>query len=168
MVFLEKYSYVRVLLIDGGALKKNTWPQYEKKQIQQPSTTFSNFSDKVAVLRGHENCCRFATLQWEHQRLDRRVLDSLIRGDAGVMAGLRNGVREKNGGRGASSCGLVRKIGFSDFFFCGRCGRCSTGETAERAARAHSNDNSCASILNQINTGGCKKRKKSGLFIRST
>ena len=63
MVFLEKYSYVRVLLIDGGALKKNTWPQYEKKQIQQPSTTFSNFSDKVAVLRGHENCCRFATLQ---------------------------------------------------------------------------------------------------------
>ena len=29
---------------------KNTWPQYERKQIQQPGTTFSNFSDKVVVL----------------------------------------------------------------------------------------------------------------------
>ena len=59
----EKFSYVRVLLIDGGAVKKNTWPQYEKNHIQQPGTTFSNFSDKVAVPRGHENSCRFATLQ---------------------------------------------------------------------------------------------------------
>ena len=42
--------------------KKILWPQYDKEQIQRPETTFSNFSDKVAVPRGHENCCRFATL----------------------------------------------------------------------------------------------------------
>ena len=27
-----------------------------------PLEPFSNFSDDVAVLRAHENCCRFATL----------------------------------------------------------------------------------------------------------
>ena len=41
---------------------KNNWPQYEKEQIKRPRTTFFNFSDKVAVPRGHENCCLFATL----------------------------------------------------------------------------------------------------------
>ena len=60
--FFEKYSYVPVLLIDGGAVKKNTWPQYEKNQTQPPGTTFSNFSDKVTVPRGHQNCCRFDTM----------------------------------------------------------------------------------------------------------
>ena len=74
--------------------KKNAWPQYEKKQIQQPGTTFSNLSDTVVVPRGHENSYRFAT-QWEHQGLDGRVVDFLIRGDAGLMAELRNVVRKK-------------------------------------------------------------------------
>ena len=46
-------------------------------------------------------------------------MDFLIRGDAGVMAELRNVVCKKNGGRGASSRRLVRKIGFSVFFFVG-------------------------------------------------
>ena len=32
-------------------------------KFQRPGTTFSNLSDKVAVPRGHENCCCFATLQ---------------------------------------------------------------------------------------------------------
>ena len=40
---------------------KNTWPQYESKQTQQPGTKFSKYIDKVAVSGGHENCCRFAT-----------------------------------------------------------------------------------------------------------
>ena len=39
--------------------------------------------------------------------------------DAGVLAQLRNVVRKKNGGRGASSRGFVRKIVVSDFFFVG-------------------------------------------------
>ena len=34
----EKFSYVRVLLIDGGAVKKNTWPQYEKKHTWYTTT----------------------------------------------------------------------------------------------------------------------------------
>ena len=93
--------------------QKKTRPQYKKEQI----ITFSNFSDKVAVPRGHENCCRFATLQQEHLRLDRRVVEFFIRGYAGYMAEIRNVLRKKNGGRGASSRGFVRKIGFSDFFF---------------------------------------------------
>ena len=57
--FFEKYSYIRVLLIDGGAVKsseKNNWPQCENEQIQRPGTTFSNLSDKVVVPRGHESC----------------------------------------------------------------------------------------------------------------
>ena len=41
----------------------------------------------------------------------------MIRGDVGVMAELRNVVRKKHGGRGASSRKFVRKIGVSDFFF---------------------------------------------------
>ena len=36
--------------------------QYRREQFQRPGTTFSNFSDNVAVLRGHENCCHFATM----------------------------------------------------------------------------------------------------------
>ena len=40
----------------------NTWPHYEKEQIQRPGTIFPNLSDKVAVLRGRENGCLFATL----------------------------------------------------------------------------------------------------------
>ena len=60
--FFFKCSYVRVLLIDGGAVKKHVATVQEKK-IQQPGTTFFNFSDKVAVPRGHENCCRFTTPQ---------------------------------------------------------------------------------------------------------
>ena len=41
-----------------------------------------------------------------------------LRGEAGVMAELRNIVRKKNGGRGASSRGVVPRI---DSLFCGRC-----------------------------------------------
>ena len=62
--FFEKYSYVPSTAHRWRSSKKNTSPQYEKEQIQRPGTTFSNFSDKVAVptRRGYENCCRFATL----------------------------------------------------------------------------------------------------------
>ena len=35
------------------------------------------------------------------------------------MAEIRDVVRKKNGGRGASSYEFVRKIGFPDFFFVG-------------------------------------------------
>ena len=38
--------------IDGGAVRKKL-AQYQKKQIQPPGTTFSNFSDKIAVPREH-------------------------------------------------------------------------------------------------------------------
>ena len=41
------------------------------------------------------------------------MVDFSIRGDAGVMAETRNVVRKKNGGRGASSRGFVRKIGLN-------------------------------------------------------
>ena len=98
--FFEKYTYVRVLLIDGGAVQKKIGRSTKKNKTNNWLTTFSNFSgEKVAVPREHENyCCRFATPQWQHQRLDRRVVDFGIRGDARVMAELRNVVRKKNGG----------------------------------------------------------------------
>ena len=50
----------------------------------------------------------------------RRVVDSGIDGEAGVMAELRTIVRKKYRGRGASRCGFVPRTGFF-------CGRCNTG-----------------------------------------
>ena len=43
------------------------------------------------------------------KRVDRRVVDFRITREAGVMPELRNIVREKNGGRGASSRGFCPK-----------------------------------------------------------
>ena len=99
--------------MDGGAVKKTLAHSTRENKSNNLEPHFPNFSDKVAVPRWHEICCRFATLQGEHQRLDRRVVDFSIRGDAGVMAETRNVVRKKNGGRGASSRGFVRKIGLN-------------------------------------------------------
>ena len=48
-IFLAKFSYVRVLLIDGGAVKKTLGHSTKKKTNPTTGTTFSNFSDKVAV-----------------------------------------------------------------------------------------------------------------------
>ena len=101
--------------IDGGAVKKHLATVREKTNPTTWNHIFQLQRQSRGPYRGHENCCRFATLQLEHQRLDRRV-DFSIRGDAGVMAEIRNVERKKNGGRGASSRGFVRKIGFSDFF----------------------------------------------------
>ena len=42
-----------------------------------------------------------------------------VRGEGGIMAELRNVLRKKNGGRGASSRGFVRRIGFFIFYFLG-------------------------------------------------
>jgi len=61
--FFEKRSYVRLLLIDGGAVKKylatvrrrtspTTWNHIFQLQRQS----------RGAYCRGHENCCRLATL----------------------------------------------------------------------------------------------------------
>ena len=92
-----KYSYVRVLVTTAHrwrSSKKKHSAAVREKTNPTTGTTFFNFEDKVGVPRGHdENCCRFATLQREHQRLDRRVVDFFIRGDAGVMAELRNFAR---------------------------------------------------------------------------
>ena len=71
----------------------------------------SNFSDNVAVFRAHESCCRIATLQLEHVRVDRRVVYFGIRSVAEVVAERRNVGQEKNTGRGASSRRFVQKIG---------------------------------------------------------
>ena len=43
------------------------------------------------------------------------MVDFRLRGEAGVMAGLRNIVRKKNGGKGASSRGFVGRIDFIAF-----------------------------------------------------
>ena len=47
----ESITVLRYMYVQNG-----------KTQIQPSGTTFSNFSDDAAVLRAHENCCRFATL----------------------------------------------------------------------------------------------------------
>ena len=93
--FCKKCSYVRVLRMDGGAVKKTLAHSTRENKSNNLEPHFPNFSDKVAVPRWHEICCRFATLQGEHQRLDRRVVDFSIRGDTGVMAEIQNVVREK-------------------------------------------------------------------------
>ena len=53
------------------------------------------------------------------KRIHRRVVGLRSRGEAGVLAELRNIIRKKNGGRGASSRGLVGRIGFFAYFFVG-------------------------------------------------
>ena len=66
-----KYSYVRtstyeyLLLIDGGAVQKTLGHCCVRKKTN-PTTgpTFSNFSDKVEVPRGHENCCRASSREF--------------------------------------------------------------------------------------------------------
>ena len=104
--------------------EKITWPQHEKEQIQRPGTTFSNFSDKVEVPRGHEKCRRFATLYLsEHQRIDRKVVDFRIRGEAGVMAELRNVVRKK---KTEVEVLPVVDLSAESAFFISFCGRCNT------------------------------------------
>ena len=60
--------------------------------------------------------CRFATLQGVHQRVRSLVEHFRIDPPAGVTAELGNGQQEKNGGRGASSRGFVRRIGFLGYF----------------------------------------------------
>ena len=82
----------------------------------------SNFSDNVAVLKAHEKCCRFATLQLEHLRVHRRVMHFGIKSVAEVVPERRN-VQEKCTGRCTSSRGFVQKNGDMSFF----CGRCNTG-----------------------------------------
>ena len=82
-------------------------------------TIFSNLSGKVHARRGHENCCCFATPQGVHQRVRSRVEHFRIDPTARVTAELRNAQQEKNGGRGASSRGFVRGIGFLFFCFVG-------------------------------------------------
>ena len=57
----EKKIMYRTRTCSYGS-KNITWILHGKNQIQTSGTTFSNFSDNVAVLRAHENCCRFATL----------------------------------------------------------------------------------------------------------
>ena len=60
----SRVQCVRELMI-ATAVKKYLGHicQYEKGQTQRPGTTFSNLSDTaVAVLAGHQNCCRFAAL----------------------------------------------------------------------------------------------------------
>ena len=99
-------------------------------QIQPYGTTFSYFSREVHARRGHENCCRFATLQGVHERVRSRVEHFRIDPTAEVTAELRNAQPEKNGGRGASSRGFVRIIGF--FFLCGRC---NTGEADQHGVQ---------------------------------
>ena len=99
-----------------GAVQKHLATVWEKNKSNKLRTTFSNFSDKVAVRRWHENCCRFATLQWEHQRLDRRLVNVLIRGDAGVMAELRNVVRKKTEVKVIPVVDLSGKSAFQFFF----------------------------------------------------
>ena len=57
------YSYIRAGPDRRYSSKNMTWPQFMREKIQRPGTTFSNFSDGVVVLKGHQNYfCRFATL----------------------------------------------------------------------------------------------------------
>ena len=52
-----------VALINATAVKNNLATVYKKEKIQRPGTIFFNFSGTaVAVLTGHQNCCRVATL----------------------------------------------------------------------------------------------------------
>ena len=48
--------------------QQNTWPQYEKEQIQPPGTTFSNLSDKIAVPRGHNLLFHFSNMHQKNVR----------------------------------------------------------------------------------------------------
>ena len=49
----------------------------------------------VHARRGHENCCRFATLHGVHQRVRSRVEHFRIDPTAGVTAELKNAQQEK-------------------------------------------------------------------------
>ena len=42
--------------------KISTQIEHGKNKIQPFGTILSNFSDNITVLRGHQNCCRFATV----------------------------------------------------------------------------------------------------------
>ena len=72
-IFCCKTTKANVLVASGFSSrsfysrKKNTWSQYEKLKIQEPGTTFSNFSDEIRLEGGPEKCCRFGKLTGVHQ-----------------------------------------------------------------------------------------------------
>ena len=93
-----------------------------KNKIQPSETTFSNFSDNVAVLRGHENCCRFATLLWrEHLSVHRRVMRFWIDGVAALWQNYGMSYKKNTEVELLPVVGLFQESAF------GGGGRCNTG-----------------------------------------
>ena len=121
--FIFQDSYVRVLaLIDGGAVKKRSATVRERTN---PTTLEPHFTTSATKSRSLEDT-NIAVALPHCSESTKEVVDFRIRGEAGVRAELRNVVHQKNGGRGASGRGFVRRIVFFFFFFLGG-GRCNTG-----------------------------------------
>ena len=120
--FFMKYSYVRVLLIHGGAVKKHlaTGHSSTKKSnsnnLEPPFPATKSRSlrtredTKTAVASPHCNeSTRNSIPGWSTLLME--VTPELWRSYGTSY------VRKKNGGRGVSSRVFVGKIGFSDFFY---------------------------------------------------
>ena len=119
--FFEKCSYVRPLLIDGGAVKKmlghNTRKNKSNLEPHFPSSAtksrcLEDTKTAVALPQCSESTKESIAGWW--------AFGSEVRLE--LWRNYTNIVRaKKNGGRGASSRGFVGSIGFCHYFYCGRC-----------------------------------------------
>ena len=82
--------------------------------------TFSNLSGKIHARRGHENCCRFATLQGVHRRVRSRGKHFRIDPTAGVTVELKNAQQKKTEVKVIPAVDSSAESPFC-FYFCGRC-----------------------------------------------
>lgn len=65
----KKLLQVRFSFYSSKKYTPSTCRQNKKPQVQQPGTTFSNFSDELRLQRGHRNCYHLGALTGVHQRI---------------------------------------------------------------------------------------------------
>lgn len=86
------YPVLKDTLAMGAALKNNLATVLGITKSNDLEPHFQICGDTVAVLRGHENCCRFCHSVWSESTKGSIAgwCTFRIRGEAGVMAELRN------------------------------------------------------------------------------